>query len=124
MHLDTKELPFGERVDVEISVAAEGNAIEPAAWARSFEVRVLQPYFQLVTAGLEPQELGRARICDKHRSILANGHVVAKMACARKRGADLSFSRAQIEAFKVASAYRTRSRYPKRRHIIRTDPQH
>src|SRR4051812_40903203 len=46
------------------------------------------------------------------------------MVLARKRRADLSFSCAEIKAFEIASAYRTRTRNPKRRQIVRTDPQH
>src|SRR5215510_13492165 len=33
MHLDPKELPFSERVDVEMTVTAESNAVETSALA-------------------------------------------------------------------------------------------
>jgi hypothetical protein len=38
-----------------MTVTAAGNAVETTALARSFEVLVLQPNLQPVTAGLEPQ---------------------------------------------------------------------
>src|SRR5262245_28019677 len=65
MDLDTKEFPFRECVDVEMPIAADGNTVEPTALLRRGELWVLQPHLQLVTARLEPQELGGNSIREK-----------------------------------------------------------
>jgi hypothetical protein len=44
MHLDSKEFPLREGVDVEMPVAADGNAVETTTLAGRCELWVLQPH--------------------------------------------------------------------------------
>ena len=101
-----------------MSVAAKGNAVEASARTRDSKLLIFKPNLQLVTAGLESQDLGGESVRDKDRAVLTNGDVVAKRTRARQRRADLSLSGAEVKTFEVASADRARPRYPKRRHII------